>query len=65
MLATDVLAEEDVLGKKRKLITIGLQAANQITHVYGAKTVCCRPVTCWQSCMYVNRAYEKGHKGVI
>jgi hypothetical protein len=54
-----------VLGKKKKLITIGSRAANQITHVYGAKTVCCRPVTRWQSCMCVKRAHEKGHEGVI
>jgi hypothetical protein len=39
MLATDVLTEEDVLGQKRKLITVGSWAVNQVMHVYGAKVL--------------------------
>ncbi len=35
MLAMDVLTEEDVLGQKRKLITVGSRAANQIAGMYG------------------------------
>jgi hypothetical protein len=35
MLATNVVIEEDVLGQKRKLITMGSMAKNQIAGVYG------------------------------
>jgi hypothetical protein len=34
MLATNIVTEEDVLGQKRKLITIGSRAMNQIAGVY-------------------------------
>jgi hypothetical protein len=34
MLATNIVTEEDMLGQRRKLITIGSRAVNQITGVY-------------------------------
>ncbi len=39
MLAADVLIEEDILGKRCKLITDILRAANQIEQVYDVKTL--------------------------
>ncbi len=39
MLAADVLIEEDILGKRCKLITAILRAANQIEQVYDVKTL--------------------------
>jgi hypothetical protein len=35
MLATDVASEEDVIGRRRKLIVIGSRGRNQIAEVYG------------------------------
>jgi hypothetical protein len=65
MLATDVLTEEDVLGKKKKLITVGSWAANQIAHVYVAKTLPVLQASHPKVELYIRKAHEKGHEGVI
>jgi hypothetical protein len=65
MLATDVLTKEDVLGKKRKLITIGLRAANQIAPVYGAKALPVLQADHPLAELYVRKAHERGYEGVI
>jgi hypothetical protein len=38
-VAADVLIEEDILGKRCKLITVILRAANQIEQVHDVKTL--------------------------
>jgi hypothetical protein len=64
-LATNVLTDEDVLGKKRKLITISLRGANQIDLVYGAKTLLVLQASHPLVELYVRKAHETGHEGVI
>ncbi len=63
MLATDVLAEEDMLGQKSKLITAVSQAANQIAHVYGALPVL--QASHLMAELHMEKAHEKGYEEVI
>jgi hypothetical protein len=36
MLATNIVTKEDVLGQRRRLITVGSRARNQIAGVFGS-----------------------------
>jgi hypothetical protein len=58
MLATCVLTEEDVLGNRCKLITVGSRATNQVPYVYGTKSL---PVL-QSSHPSVQAVYQEGHK---
>lgn len=59
MLAADVLMEEDILGRRGKLITIG--SANRVAQVYGTKTLPQLQATHPMAGLYINIAHEKGH----
>jgi hypothetical protein len=39
MLAAEVLTEEDLLGRRQKLITVSSRATDQIPQVCGARTL--------------------------
>jgi hypothetical protein len=65
MLATNIVTEEDVLGQKRKLITIGSRAVNQIAGVYRRGEL---PVLQWAhplAALYMKDAHEKGHESTV
>jgi hypothetical protein len=65
MLATDVLTEEDVLGQKRKLITVGSRAVNQVAGVYGARELPLLQAANPMARLYMRKAHERGHEGTV
>ncbi len=65
MLATDMLTEEDVLGHRRKLITVSSWASNQIAHIYGVRALPVLQASHPVAELYMKKAHEEGHKGVI
>jgi hypothetical protein len=62
-VATDVFTEEDVLGQKRKLITVGSRAVNQVSHMYGAKELPVLQANHPMAVLCMRKAHEKGHEG--
>ncbi len=65
MLATDVVTEDDVNGKRRKLIVVGSRGKNQIEGVYGQTEL---PVLSREhplSRIYMRAAHDKGHEGTV
>jgi hypothetical protein len=65
MLATEVLTEDNVLGQRRKLITVGSRATNQIAHVYGVRELPELQASHPMVELYMKKADKKGHEGVI
>ncbi len=65
LLATDVVTEEDVIGKRRKLIMIGSRGRNQIAEVYGRAELPVLPKGHPLSELYMRAAHEEGHKGTL
>ncbi len=61
MLATDVVTEEDMIGKRRKLIVIGSRGRNQIAEVYGQAELPVLPKGHPLSELYMRAAHEEGH----
>jgi hypothetical protein len=65
MLATNVVTEEDVLGQRRKLITVGSRAKNQIAGVYGRGELPVLQRVHPLAMLYMRDAHEKGHEGIL
>jgi hypothetical protein len=65
MSATDVLTEEDVLGQRRKLITVSSRAVNQTPGVYGASELPVLQAAHPLAKLYMKEAHEKGHVGTV
>ncbi len=65
MLATNVVTEEDVLGQKRKLITVGSRAKNKIAGVYGRGELPVLQTVHPLVTLYMRGAHEKGHEGIL
>jgi hypothetical protein len=65
MLATDVVTEENVIGKRRKLIVIGSRGRNQIEGIYGQAELPILPRDHPLSELYVRAAHEEGHEGIM
>jgi hypothetical protein len=65
MLATNIVTKEDVLGQRRKLITVGLRTRNQIAEIYekGEFPVLQRAHPL--AALYMRDTHEKGHKGIL
>jgi hypothetical protein len=65
MLASNVVTEENVLGQRRKLITAGLRAKNQIAGVYGRAQLPVLQRVHPLAVLYMWAAHEKGHEGIL
>jgi hypothetical protein len=65
MLAVDVLTEEDVLGRRRKLITVGSRVANQVENEYRRKALPLLQSVHPLARLYMKKAHEKEHEGAI
>jgi hypothetical protein len=61
MLATDVVTEEDVIGRRRKLIVNGSRGRNQIEGIYGQVELPVLPRDHPLSELYIRAALEEGH----
>ncbi len=65
MLATIIVTKEDVLGQRRKLITIGSRAMNQIAGVYRRGELPVLQGAHPLAALYMHDAHKKGHKGIV
>jgi hypothetical protein len=65
MLVADVQTEEDMLGKRRKLISVGSRAVKQVAQVYGMKTLHLLQSTHPMAALYMKKPHEKGPEGAI
>ncbi len=65
MLATDVVTEEDVNGKRRQLIVVESRGRNQIEGMYGQTKLPVLPREHPLSELYMRAAHEEGHKGAV
>ncbi len=65
MVAASVLAGEDVVGRRRKLITVGLKATNQVPQVCQAKALLLLQGDHPLAKLYITRTHEKGHEGAV
>jgi hypothetical protein len=65
MLATDMLTEEDGLGQKRKLITVGSGAVNQIAGVCRTRELPVLKAVHPMAKLYMRKAHERGHEGKV
>ncbi len=65
MLATNIITKEDVLGRKRKLITIGSRSVNQIAGMYGTGELPVLQLAQPIAKLYMKEAHEKGHEGTV
>jgi hypothetical protein len=65
MLATDVVTEEDVVRKGRKLNVIGSRGRNQIAGIYGQAKLAELQRNHPLSELYMKAAHEEGHEGMV
>jgi hypothetical protein len=65
MLATDVVTEEDINGKRRKLIVVGSKGRNQIEGMYCQAELVVLAREHPLSRLYMQAAHEEGHEGAV
>jgi hypothetical protein len=65
MLATNIVTEEDMLGQKRKLNTVGSRTSNQIAGIYQKGELPVLQRTHPLATLYMQDAHKKGHEGIL
>jgi hypothetical protein len=65
MLAADSLMEEDFLGVKRKLTTLGSRGSNQVPRVYDMAALPLLNISHPLAKLYLQKAHGATHEGVV